>query len=164
MWDDTKKAAWSKAHLFGASACLAPPIPITKLDAVAAHAKELVDLHATSEEKTTLSHEVTVPLVGLVVEVGPASNRTKQVTLLSGWSALQAAKQVGASVPVYPLDDEARDMLITQGCLHPSGVIVDRASAVQVLLDMNRSTAAELLSDESDPIDAEAPAEEEAPA
>ena len=157
MWTDTVKAAWSKIELYGAAACRAPEIPVALFESVQDKALELISLNEKSAEKTTLTDEVTLPLVGIVEEVGPRSNRIRQVTLLSGWAALTAATSVGASVPVYPLPDAAKDLLLAAGLLHPKGVILDKPAAVQLLIDKNFTIAAELLADGSDPIDAKPP-------
>lgn len=163
MWTDTIKAAWSKIELYGAVACRAPEVPVEKFEAVQEKALELMALNEQSAERTTLTEEVTLPLVGIVEEVGPRTNRTRQVTLLSGWAALTAAHQVKASVPVYPLPDAAREALTEAGLLHPKGVLLDRGAAVALLVSQNFGIAAELLADNSDPIDAEAPAPELTP-
>lgn len=156
MWDETKKAAWSRAQLFAAAACRAPELPIHRTDDLVAQAAKLVDKVKAGVEQSTLTEEVTSPLLGVVEEVGPPSNRQKKVALLSGWAALTAAHQLGASVPVYALPTEVVSLLIEAKLYDPKGFLIDKPGAIKALIDLNQTIAAELLADHTDPIDIEA--------
>lgn len=167
MLEASQKAAWSKVELYSSAACLAPSIPFEKTDDVITRAGLMFEKNKISADPSTLSDEVTLPLLGIVREVGPRTNRTRRVSLLTGWAALWAAGEAKASVPVYPLKEEALDALLDAQLIDENDVLRDRQKAVELLITTGHLLAAELLSDPSDPIEAEAlpiPTPEEPPA
>lgn len=154
--EDTRKLAFGRAQLFSALMCLTPEIKLDRLEQVTLDAHALADEVSPpdAERLSTLEAHLPTPCLGVLQISGPTWNPVRHVRLLSGELCCLAALKLGASLPVYLLEDKGVEALIEAGLYSAeTGIISDKSKAVSLLNSINLTIAAELLADTFDPIE-----------